>query len=684
MSVLKFRFTRGRLEIDGISALASSLGNPLIMNNMTANMCHNEQWEKVRDKDKDSSENEEEEDDIMEELNELEGSLQGKVKFFCTIVYASNSKDERKMLWKEIHMHKRISGNHPWALFGDMNVTLNVEEHSCGGSHITEEMQEFRDCINAIELDDIGSSEFYFTWTKSLKNPEAKVLKKLDRVMIYEVEMIRVKLQEAKTLGEKNPHDCSIKEKVLQALCDYNEAVTDEEKLLAQKDRIKWLNEGDKKSSYFHKVIKGKRSKNRVDVICDDRSVLDDEGLFSTMLNQDEAEDMIRVVSNKEIKDAMFDIGDNRAPGPDGYSSLFFKRAWNIVGNDVCDAVKEFFDSGQMLGELNATLISLNFLELILKKFRFHTRMVGWIMQCVKTVGFTVCIHGERYGYFKGGKSRITVVSNIIMGARSYTCATFELFPNLSKSTLFFGSLKDEGKEKIKKLLRRLTVFLKGSFGVMVSAKGKAKIAWKNVCRPKEYKGLGIKNIKRWNEALLSKLLWNIASNKDTLWVKWIHMMKLKEGSIWNVQYNSNDSWQWKCLLDIRDKIADRLQDLYDARIPKMISISDMIDEGVWKWPLEWNSNEFEFINLRVPLITNGVTDKVKWRNDENKLVPFHMKFVYDAISPNTEKIRWTFLMINQNNCLATFREGLECRVEEVRKGIANGVCSLDSDAFAS
>ncbi|GKD59612.1 hypothetical protein Tco_1297121 [Tanacetum coccineum] len=34
-----------------------------------------EQWEKVRDKDKDLSENDEEEDDIMEELNELEGNV---------------------------------------------------------------------------------------------------------------------------------------------------------------------------------------------------------------------------------------------------------------------------------------------------------------------------------------------------------------------------------------------------------------------------------------------------------------------------------------------------------------------------------------------------------------------------------------------------------------------------------
>nr|GEY91353.1 RNA-directed DNA polymerase, eukaryota, reverse transcriptase zinc-binding domain protein [Tanacetum cinerariifolium] len=92
------------------------------------------------------------------------------------------------------------------------------------------------------------------------------------------------------------------------------------------------------------------------------------------------------------------------------------------------------------------------------------------------------------------------------------------------------------------------------------SAKGKAKIVWKNVCRPKEYGGLGIKNLESWNEGLLAKFSWNIASKKDALWVKWIHMMKLKEGGVWNIQYNSSNSWHWKCLFDIGDKIAYRMQ----------------------------------------------------------------------------------------------------------------------------
>lgn len=52
------------------------------------------------------------------------------------------------------------------------------------------------------------------------------------------------------------------------------------------------------------------------------------------------------------------------------------------------------------------------------------------------------------------------------------------------------------------------------------SAKGKCKVAWKFVCSPKDQGGLGLKDLYTWNEALLSKHVWNIAIKKDTLWVK--------------------------------------------------------------------------------------------------------------------------------------------------------------------
>lgn len=35
------------------------------------------------------------------------------------------------------------------------------------------------------------------------------------------------------------------------------------------------------------------------------------------------------------------------------------KKSWNLVGKDVCYAIKEFFKTNKLLGEVNATLVTL-------------------------------------------------------------------------------------------------------------------------------------------------------------------------------------------------------------------------------------------------------------------------------------------------------------------------------------
>nr|GEX48568.1 hypothetical protein [Tanacetum cinerariifolium] len=107
-----------------------------------------------------------------------------KIKFFCSIVYASNNGTERRRLWKELEDHKRFTRQHPWVLMGDFNVTLNIDEHSTGMSYRSMDMQEFFEAVNKLEVEDICSSGFHYTWTKSLKNPNCLTLKKLDRIMI--------------------------------------------------------------------------------------------------------------------------------------------------------------------------------------------------------------------------------------------------------------------------------------------------------------------------------------------------------------------------------------------------------------------------------------------------------------------------------------------------------------------
>lgn len=42
-------------------------------------------------------------------------------------------------------------------------------------------------------------------------------------------------------------------------------------------------------------------------------------------------DDLVKPVTEEEIKEAMFNIGNLKAPGEDGYGALFYKAYWDVV-----------------------------------------------------------------------------------------------------------------------------------------------------------------------------------------------------------------------------------------------------------------------------------------------------------------------------------------------------------------
>ncbi|KAL0453994.1 UNVERIFIED_CONTAM: LINE-1 retrotransposable element O protein [Sesamum latifolium] len=77
------------------------------------------------------------------------------------------------------------------------------------------------------------------------------------------------------------------------------------------------------------------------------------------IINEDEAIHLTRRVTPDEAKQAVFDIDEDKAPGPDGYSSGFFKAAWPVIGKEVTQAILDFFTTGRLLKQVNTTLLSL-------------------------------------------------------------------------------------------------------------------------------------------------------------------------------------------------------------------------------------------------------------------------------------------------------------------------------------
>ena len=188
--------------------------------------------------------------------------------------------------------------------------------------------------------------------------------------------------------GDPKDVDAREKEKILRM--EFLEALRIEEEAVRQKSRIQWLDAGDRNTTFFYNSIKGRKNRKRiVSLITPNGSATGSEDeakeesirFFKSMMGTPAANpypgseylrsivqkcispddiDMLNTMPcDEEIKNALFSIHSNKAPGTDGFNAYFFKHSWDLVGPLVTLAIKDFFISKELLRESNATIISL-------------------------------------------------------------------------------------------------------------------------------------------------------------------------------------------------------------------------------------------------------------------------------------------------------------------------------------
>jgi hypothetical protein len=154
-----------------------------------------------------------------------------------------------------------------------------------------------------------------------------------------------------------------------------------------QRAKVHWLQKGDRSTRFFHQYAFERKRRSRINkLVKDDGVVVEDEGTIKNMISNfykslftatagSRMEELMLQISPKvshemnaallrpfspeEVKCGLDAIGDLKAPGADGMTSLFYKKYWSTVGEDITKEVLYFLNGGDLPKTWNETIVVL-------------------------------------------------------------------------------------------------------------------------------------------------------------------------------------------------------------------------------------------------------------------------------------------------------------------------------------
>ncbi|XP_059281014.1 uncharacterized protein LOC132034649 [Lycium ferocissimum] len=251
---------------------------------------------------------------------------------YVTAIYAKCTPGERMELWSSLDILNRDI-KLPWCIGGDFNVILHPEEKIGGLPHRNAESYDFSECMDSCGIVDIGYSGSNYTWCNNWR-PSLRIMKSLTEWKNDQVGGIKYFKflefwtcqedfldvvqsdwnlhidgnpmwrfqQKLKRLGKRlatwsrneigDVHEnAEVRENKMQILEDLDmEARTENSReevnrghaeyiswlnkqdgILKQKSQVRWFEEGDSNTKYFHAVIRDRRRKIKLERIKNNR-----------------------------------------------------------------------------------------------------------------------------------------------------------------------------------------------------------------------------------------------------------------------------------------------------------------------------------------------------------------------------------------------------------------------------
>ncbi|XP_074378458.1 uncharacterized protein LOC141719995 [Apium graveolens] len=202
------------------------------------------------------------------------------------------------------------------------------------------------------------------------------------------VKEMKIKIQEFRKVMRKyrSRRDNYGIEKYNKARWEFLKLLEKKEVYWKQRAKQFWLKEGDQNTRFFHSYASGRKKNNQVTKLKDKHGVWKEgkedireiiteyfEELFQTTgtagelsereyvhrVAEEQNQKLMMPITREEVKEAVFSMYPEKSPGYDGLNPGFYQAYWNIVGSDVVDLCKLFFDTGDLPDGVNHTLVCL-------------------------------------------------------------------------------------------------------------------------------------------------------------------------------------------------------------------------------------------------------------------------------------------------------------------------------------
>ncbi|GKB04720.1 homeodomain-like protein [Tanacetum coccineum] len=184
--------------------------------------------------------------------------------------------------------------------------------------------------------------------------------------------------------------------------------------------------------------------------------------------------------------------------------------------------------------------------------------------------------------------------------------------------------------------------------------RGKAKVAWDIICLPKREGGLGIRSLETFNIALMTTHIWNIVTNREFLWVRWVHMYKLKGLTIWDIPVKADMSWGWRKLLQIREFVKsfflEENWDITNEGFTLKTCVADIVSNKGWLWPQSWLLKAPNLATVAVPNLVDTHVDLPQWRDSKGVLSKFSVRGAWEALRLRGTEVAWYHIVWFSNN----------------------------------